>query len=197
MRINVQCPKCGAVYQIDDSKIPENGVRARCPKCEHRFLVTRQEELELSPKEKDTVPKKAKWARERMISIGCLSIFILLLFTLLFGNMVIGWFTGYHVSFWDAWIGSDKPKVTVAETVTNSPLDGGVRQVKNYLKANLKDPNSLKVISWSPVAKRGDGGYQVRCKYRAKNSFGGYVISNQVFVMDSNGNVINVFNFGE
>jgi hypothetical protein len=55
---------------------------------------------------------------------------------------------------------------------------------------NLKDPDSFEAINWSPVQTNFDGGYYVRCKYRAKNSFGGYDIANQIFYMDSKGNVL-------
>ena len=62
-------------------------------------------------------------------------------------------------------------------------------QVKAWLKANLNDPGSLEFIEWSPVQKTDDGGFMVRAKYRAKNSFGGYVVENRVFFLDSAGNV--------
>lgn len=75
--------------------------------------------------------------------------------------------------------------------VENSTLDGSVRQVKDYLKQNLKDPKSYEPIEWSEVYRNGNN-YIVRHKYRAKNSFGGYVISNQKFVLNSEGNIISV-----
>lgn len=76
------------------------------------------------------------------------------------------------------------------KAVSNSPYDGSVRQVEKFLKATLKDPDSLQVIEWSPVVERPGGGFSVRCKYRAKNSFGGYVVENRIFVMDSMGTVL-------
>jgi hypothetical protein len=78
--------------------------------------------------------------------------------------------------------------------VENSALDGSVRQVKEYLKANLKDWDSYQGVDWSPV-KMIDSTqkmYWVRHKYRAKNSFGGYVLENQLFTLDSTGQVIEV-----
>lgn len=83
---------------------------------------------------------------------------------------------------------------TQRPVVENSALDGSVRQVKEYLKANLKDWDSYEGVDWSPVKmidstqKR----YWVRHKYRAKNSFGGYVLENQLFSLDSTGQVIEV-----
>ncbi len=83
------------------------------------------------------------------------------------------------------------------EVVENSSWDSSVSQVKHYLKNNLKDPDSVQYIEWSNVKKdttllNGRATYAVRCKYRAKNSFGGYVISNSLFYLDSNGNVVHV-----
>lgn len=65
----------------------------------------------------------------------------------------------------------------------NSAWDGSVHTVKRYLKDNLKDPDSVQYIEWSPVSMlehKGENYWAVRVKYRAKNSFGGYVVSNQM-----------------
>lgn len=78
-----------------------------------------------------------------------------------------------------------------AAKVENSSWDGSVRQVEKYLKNSLKDPKSYESIEWSEVQKDGSN-YKVRHKYRAKNSFGGYVVSNQIFVLNRQGEVINV-----
>jgi hypothetical protein len=88
-----------------------------------------------------------------------------------------------------------RPSQSSSTKVVNSAWDSSVRQVERYLKKNLKDPKSFDAIEWSPVASRSDGGYQVRCKYRAKNSFGGYIMANQIFIMNSEGNVISVVNY--
>lgn len=80
---------------------------------------------------------------------------------------------------------------TTTEIVSNSAWDASVYQVKAYLKKNLKDPDSFEAIEWSPVAKT-ENGYMVRCKYRAKNSYGGYIIENQIFILNKKGNVISV-----
>jgi len=73
--------------------------------------------------------------------------------------------------------------------VRNSEWDGSVRQVERYLKNNLKDPDSYESIEWSPVTEAGEG-HIVRVKYRAKNSFGGYVVENKVFLLDSKSKVL-------
>ena len=75
--------------------------------------------------------------------------------------------------------------------VENSAWDGSVSQVKKYLRSNLKDPDSYESIEWGNVVKT-DNGYMVRHKYRAKNSFGGYMVDNNVFYLDFQGNVVSV-----
>ena len=77
--------------------------------------------------------------------------------------------------------------------VFNSSYDASVRQVKDYLKKTLKDPKSYESIEWSKVKEETDG-YSVYHKYRAKNSFGGYVIEAQIFYLDFGGNVVRVQN---
>jgi hypothetical protein len=75
--------------------------------------------------------------------------------------------------------------------IKNSLYDGSVKQVKDYLKYTLRDPDSYESIEWSEV-KRKDDGYYVRHKYRARNGFGGYVVANQLFHIDFSGNVADV-----
>ncbi len=77
----------------------------------------------------------------------------------------------------------------IGDVVANSPWDNSVRQVVNYLKHTLRDPDSYQSIEWSAVLKEPEG-HGVRHKYRAKNGFGGYVINNEIFIMDVHGNVI-------
>lgn len=78
------------------------------------------------------------------------------------------------------------------EIVYNSPWDGGVRQVENYLKKTLRDPDSYQSITWYQVMKRSDGYFVVRHRYRAKNGFGGYQVVEQRFTLSNNGNVVKV-----
>lgn len=49
------CPSCQAVFTINDSKIPEKGCNARCPKCQNRFFLQKEKK---QPIEKKTVPVK-------------------------------------------------------------------------------------------------------------------------------------------
>lgn len=84
-----------------------------------------------------------------------------------------------------------KPKSTPTEVVYSSSWDGSVHQVTKWLKTHLKDPKSLDVTEWSPVVKT-DTGFIVRVKYRAKNSFGGYVIEEKLFTLNSRGTITSV-----
>jgi uncharacterized membrane protein YkgB len=90
--------------------------------------------------------------------------------------------------------GSDK-----TEIVSNSAFDASVYQVECYLKREyLKDPDSYEGIEWSKVQKDNSNSlykYYVRHKYRAKNSFGGYVVEEKIFYLDQSGNVVRVIDF--
>lgn len=79
--------------------------------------------------------------------------------------------------------------------VRNNPLDSSVHQVEKYLKNNMLDPDSYDPIEWSAVQKIQNGvdyNFYVRHKFRAKNTFGGYVIENKIFYLDINGKVVKV-----
>lgn len=81
-------------------------------------------------------------------------------------------------------------------TIYNSSYDGSVRQVKEYIKENLNDPESCKFITWSNVTdfvNQGDTTYQVFCKFRAKNAFGAYVLESKRFLLNKKGEIINVY----
>lgn len=80
-------------------------------------------------------------------------------------------------------------------TVQNNAFDGSVYQVEQYLKSNfLKDPDSYKGIEWSKVNEVSGESYKywVRHRYRAKNSFGGYVTEDKIFYLNADGDVIGV-----
>ena len=81
----------------------------------------------------------------------------------------------------------------------SSIFTGGLDQtsaemyVRRFMKQDyLKDPDSYESISWSDLMKAGDGTYYITHSYRAKNSFGGYVIETKIFHLDSEGNIINI-----
>lgn len=74
--------------------------------------------------------------------------------------------------------------------VTNSPWDGSVYQVKRYVKSRLKYPDSYESVNWGKVREIGNN-YEVSHVYRAKNSFGAYVVEGGVFTLSKDGTVIN------
>ena len=39
--IKVSCPSCDAAYDVDEKRLPANGLRMRCPKCDESFQVHR------------------------------------------------------------------------------------------------------------------------------------------------------------
>lgn len=39
--VKVSCPSCNASYDVDENRLPADGLRMRCPKCEERFQVHR------------------------------------------------------------------------------------------------------------------------------------------------------------
>jgi len=88
----------------------------------------------------------------------------------------------------------ERARMKAGIEVKNSSLDGSVSQVVKYLKNNLKDPDSYESIEWGNVTET-DNGYIVRHKYRAKNSFEGYVIEHQIFHIDWQGNITSVSPF--
>ena len=107
------------------------------------------------------------------------------------------WLIGILVVLFLWFIGSildDNSNSNSNSKVRNSELDASVYQVKHYLKNYyLKDPRSYESIEWSKVNEVSGNSYYkywVRHKYRAKNSFGGYVIENKIFYLDEQGNVV-------
>src|SRR5579883_3143599 len=38
--LKVECESCKAPYQIDERRVPPAGLKMRCPKCGHSFLVS-------------------------------------------------------------------------------------------------------------------------------------------------------------
>ena len=45
--MKAQCPSCETACRIDDSKIPEEGIHARCPKCQTRIFLKKEDSLQL------------------------------------------------------------------------------------------------------------------------------------------------------
>ena len=143
----------------------------------------KKQEEKTEPKSDSAIQAKPKTKGIGCFQGGCLLIVIIFVIMLLAAAF----------SHEDSKSGSSSStSSTQREKVYNSSWDGSVRQVEEYLDKTLKDPDSFKAIEWSTVQKTNGNtkGFMVRCKYRAKNSFGGYVIENKVFYMDEDGNVL-------
>ena len=56
------------------------------------------------------------------------------------------------------------------EVPVNNPLDGSVDCVKDYLKQNVPDPNSLIYEKWGKVGYKEKDGWLVWCQFRAKGA---------------------------
>ena len=126
------------------------------------------------------------WRRYRLFMNGAFMQRIMAGFLIFCGLLVVG-----AVIYED--LSSSQVKYSSA-SVRNSDWDGSVAQVKSWLKSNVKDPSSLEFIDWSPVTET-ENGYLVRVKYRAKNSFGAFVVEEKLFVLDSSGSIIKWSNY--
>lgn len=75
--------------------------------------------------------------------------------------------------------------------VRGSIWDGSFYEVEQYLKRQMRDPDSFEAIKWtSPI--KGCGTYTVGVRYRAKNGFGGYVVEEAVATLAADGQVLSV-----
>jgi len=163
----VSCPECKRML---------SDAANYCPNCGFMFLPELPQEF---ADEKIALIKKAAepTAVDGAIGIGCTVIVVVVLIFMCGGGRSCSG-SGANSSS------------SSREVVYNSGYNGSVRQVKTWLKANAKDPGSLDFIEWSPVVKTDRGDFVVRVKYRAKNSFGGFVIANKQFYLDSRGNIV-------
>ena len=40
--MKVQCPECKAMYRVDEKKIPEEGIKVRCQKCQNQLFIKKE-----------------------------------------------------------------------------------------------------------------------------------------------------------
>lgn len=174
------CPHCGlnepnVLIRNKRMKEIEDMQKVRCPYCNSRINRTANRcntcDKEISSDQMEQISTKAD--KEFVARTVGWAVLILIVFTI----FVI------RVCRYD-----DSSRDSSKETVENSSWDGSVAQVKEWMQANLKDPDSVQYIEWSTVQKSYDG-YRVRVKYRAKNSFGGYMVEQKIFKLDLLGNV--------
>lgn len=84
----------------------------------------------------------------------------------------------------------------IGEKPVQSQWDGSVQIAENYLKSHLRDPDSLKYESWSPVflfENKNNKYWATRVTYRAKNGFGGFTKESKMFLIQ-HGQVVSVLN---
>ena len=165
----VNCPYCGN-FEV----VPVGEKRHRCSLCKGLYEVIYNDGTNNKPKEKSTPTlfqskrqsynKSDKKSIKNFIIVAAIIVGIISLFSIISPN------------------DSDP-----LPTRTDSSVMVGVR---SYLRANLKDPGSYQEIEWSPSGVNSSGQYYIRHKYRAKNSFGGYVIEEKIFYLNKSYKVI-------
>jgi hypothetical protein len=72
--------------------------------------------------------------------------------------------------------------------------DGKVQAVMDYFNENLNDPYSMRFVRWSPISKHYLNGlpfWKTRVKFRAKNSFGAYILREWTFLIQK-GRVVKI-----
>ena len=62
--MKVKCSRCGAVYQINASKIPDKGVYTNCTKCQARFFIKKGDNFQEVP------PKRGAEQPEKITGLG-------------------------------------------------------------------------------------------------------------------------------
>ena len=62
--MQAQCPKCKAVYDVDETKVPEQGRYARCTVCKSRFFISRPDKSRPSGHGEQTKPRPKPKSRK-------------------------------------------------------------------------------------------------------------------------------------
>jgi len=89
-------------------------------------------------------------------------------------------------------IGSLTSEEAPPPVVRNSPIDGSVHQVVTWLRHNSVDAESLVFYEWSDVVRTSEGRYSVSAEYGARSSNGAFRVERMVFILDAEGNVVEV-----
>lgn len=83
------------------------------------------------------------------------------------------------------------PKTPEKIVIENNHLDGSVKQVRLYVKNNIRNSSSYESLDWSNLKFNDEKRvYLVRHKYRYKNDFDQIQIEEKLFTIDTLGNVI-------
>jgi predicted Zn finger-like uncharacterized protein len=65
--LKVECESCRAPYQVDERRVPPTGLKMRCPKCGHTFMVTDPSKAGSAPAVGAPPPMKSK---ATMVGVG-------------------------------------------------------------------------------------------------------------------------------
>lgn len=71
--LKVECESCKAPYQVDERRVPPTGLKMRCPKCGHTFLVTDPSKGAAAPAAGGAAPAPAGGppkAKQTMVGVG-------------------------------------------------------------------------------------------------------------------------------
>ena len=80
--------------------------------------------------------------------------------------------------------------------VPKNNRDGSVDQVVDWMKENLRNPESIRVVRWYPV-EPDEKGYQVRCKYKIRMDGFGMAEERKIFFLDGYGKVYRTAGYKE
>lgn len=168
--LQVSCPYCGNVEIV-----PVDTKRHKCSLCKGVYEVIYDNGTKKEPQEK-TTPKLFQSNNQPGNNVDVKKSIknILIVAAILVGI----------VAFFSIFSSNDSDPMP---TRTDSSVVVGV---KSYLRSTLKDPSSYQEIEWSPSGVNNAGQYYIRHKYRAKNSFGGYVVEEKIFYLDKSFHVI-------
>ena len=78
--------------------------------------------------------------------------------------------------------------------VFNTQWNGSVWQVTDWLEKHVPNEQTLKVLHWGKVMHVKDE-YMVRVKFSTKNKAGADVVSDKVFMLDGQGDILGVTDF--
>lgn len=68
--LKVECESCRAPYQVDERRVPATGLKMRCPKCGHSFLVTDPNAKAAPEPSLDAAPPQKKMKSPTMIGVA-------------------------------------------------------------------------------------------------------------------------------
>src|SRR5688572_30454265 len=70
--LKVECESCKAPYQVDERRVPPTGLKMRCPKCGHTFLVTDPSKAGAAPAGSASggAPQRLPAKKPTMVGVG-------------------------------------------------------------------------------------------------------------------------------